>query len=208
MPNHWTLVMETCVPEATLVLARDEVVVSEAQFMSERCQEVDLFAPLQEVLSALPEGETLSQVVVGTGPGSYNGARVGIAAAQAIAQVHDCGVAGLCSFEGVPGLSWAVGDARRGSFFLMKVGQEPKLLSLEDFRAKVLECEGRKGTFESVEKLECGEVEIEKVSPTAAGLLKSWYSRNVESQAKVSAIPAEAFYLRPPHITVSKKSQS
>ena len=197
--------METSVPEATLLLARGESIVAQGKFVSERSQEVDLFGPLADVLAALPEGAQLAHIVVGTGPGSYNGARVGIAAAQAVAQVHGCPVAGLCSFEGVPGLEWAVGDARRGSFFIMKAGGEPELLSPEEFRIRLAQCDGRKGTFESVSRLESPEIEIEEVSPTAEGLLTSWLARSADEQAAICAIPAEAFYLRPPHITVSKK---
>lgn len=205
VPENWTLVMETSVPEATLALAQGDTLVAEGKFTSERSQEVDLFGPLEEVLANLPKGEKLSHIVVGTGPGSYNGARVGIAAAQAIGQVHDCSVAGLCSFEGVPGLSWAVGDARRGAFFLMKIGGKPELIPPAELSVRLSNCEGRKGTFESAKKLSAPDHEIEEVTPTAAGLLKAWLARNKEEQAAMSAVPAEAFYLRPPHITVSKK---
>lgn len=199
--------METSVPEATLVLACGDRLMAQGEFFSERSQEVDLFGPLQDIMIALPEGVQLSNIVVGTGPGSYNGARVGIAAAQAIAQVHDCPVAGLCSFEGVSGLKWAVGDARRGSFFIMEIrgDQPPELLPPEDFLVRLSKCEGRKGTFESAAKLNAPTGDIEEVVPTAEGLFKSWLARSPEEQEKTSAIPAEAFYLRPPHITVSKK---
>ncbi|MGC6426930.1 MAG: tRNA (adenosine(37)-N6)-threonylcarbamoyltransferase complex dimerization subunit type 1 TsaB [Akkermansiaceae bacterium] len=207
MPENWTLVMETSVPEATLVLARGDTLVAQGKFTSERSQEVDLFGPLQDILSGIPEGGNLSYIIVGTGPGSYNGARVGIATAQAIAQVHNCPVAGLCSFEGVPGLKWAVGDARRGSFFILEVGSDhcPELLAPEEFLVRLSKCEGRKGTFESAEKLGSLAGEIEEVTPTAEGLFQAWRARSEEEKKKISAIPAEAFYLRAPHITVSKK---
>ncbi len=203
--SKWTLAMETSVPEATLALARDSEVVARAEFSSERSQEVDLFGPLQEILTALPEGEQLSAVVIGTGPGSYNGARVGIAAGQAIAQVHGCGVAGLCSFEAVPNLIWAAGDARRGSFYLMKIGEAPVLYEQGDFLAKLAECAGEVGTFESVEKLKCPAGSVTQVTPTAEELLTAWRQKSAEEKAALMAIPAEAFYIRPPHITVSKK---
>ena len=203
--KKWTLAMETSVPEATLALACGDEVIARAEFTSERSQEVDLFSPLKEILTALPEGQTLSAVLIGTGPGSYNGARVGIAAGQAIAQVHGCGVAGICSFEAVPSLTWAAGDARRGSFYLMKIGDEPKLLEPSDFLAKLAQSKGEIGTFEPLEKLNCPAGSVKQVTPTAEGLLTAWQKKSAEEKDTLMAIPAEAFYIRPPHITASKK---
>lgn len=206
MSNQWTLVLETSVPQATLLLACGDEIITRAEFSSERSQEVDLFSPLTEILTSLPDGQSLSAVVIGTGPGSYNGARVGIAAGQAIAQAHGCGVAGLCSFEGVPELKWAVGDARRGSFFMMEIGKEPELLEHEEFLARLSRCEGMKGSFEPVEKLKLGDQEVKQVTPTSEGLLAAWRSRSEGEKKQIMQTPAEAFYLRPPHITVSKKT--
>lgn len=204
--------METSVPQATLLLACNTEVIARAEFTSERSQEVDLFTPLKEILALLPADQKLSAVVIGTGPSSYNGTRVGIAAGQAIAQTHGCGVAGLCSFEGVPDLIWAVGDARRGTFFIMDVGSgengEPELLEHQDFVKQLSQCEGMKGTFEPVEKLKVEDESIEQVTPTAEGLLFSWLGRSEDEKIELMKIPAEAFYLRPPHITVSKKKSA
>lgn len=213
--DEWILVLETSVTNATLVLAKNDALFAQRSFSSERSQECDLFAPLSNLLSELPEGEKLSAIVIGTGPGSYNGARVGIATAQAIAQVHHCRVAGLCSFEGVPEASsndtiWAVGDARRGSFFLMPVKNgraqiPPSLLGEEEFLKKISGCPGPKVTFESPDRLPDGVGCLESHS-TAEGLLNSWLSRSSEEKENLLATPVEAFYLRPPHITKSKKT--
>jgi len=197
--------METSVPHATLALARGATIVARSEFTSERSQEVDLFAPLSELLSALPEKISLSAIIIGTGPGSYNGTRVGIAAAQAIAQAHHCSVAGLCSFEALENLTWAAGDARRGSFYLMKIGAPPELLDHADFLNRLEKCTGQIGTFEPVEKLGCPEGSVQKVTPTAEGLLKAWSRKSPDEKRALEAIPPEAFYIRPPHITISKK---
>ncbi|MGJ8695427.1 MAG: hypothetical protein ACSHYF_03860 [Verrucomicrobiaceae bacterium] len=205
MEHQWTLAMETSVPQATLALACNGVISARAEFTSERSQEVDLFAPLEQILGQLPTGQTLSAIIVGTGPGSYNGARVGIASAQAIAQVHHCGVAGLCSFEGVPDLQWAVGDARRDSFFIMPVGAEPELLDHQKFLTRLDQLNGPIGTFEPLARLRLTGQPVTQVTPTAETLLQAWEKRSVDQQAALLAIPPEAYYLRPPHITVSKK---
>lgn len=214
MISKWILALETSVANASIVLARDGRVVAGRSFFSERSQECDLFEPLREILEELPEGEMLGGIVVGTGPGSYNGARVGIAVAQAIAQVHRCGVAGLCSFEGVPAVqehetAWAVGDARRGSFFVMKLENgraisAPELLAEEAFLKRLAHCDGPKVTFESPSRLPDGIPAVE-TSSNAETLLNSWLSRTSEEKEALEKIPPEAFYLRPPHITKSKK---
>lgn len=215
MTASWLLSLETSVTRATLALARDGAIVAKRSFTSERSQECDLFPPLQSLLAELPEGERLSTVIVGTGPGSYNGARVGIAVAQSVAQTHDCPVAGLCSFEGVEHLldqpvAWAVGDARRGSFFILpiKAGRAqapPELLKRTEFRETITTLEGPKVTFEPVERLPEGSEAVESRS-TAQGLVKAWLNRSLEEQEELSSGFPEAFYLRPPHITKSRKT--
>lgn len=212
MPAHWTLTIETCVPNASLVLACEEKVKAERSFYSERSQECDLFVPLQEILTEIPKGESLSEIIIGTGPGSYNGARVGIAAAQAVAQVHGCPVAGICSFEGTKeaaqGEIWAIGDARRDSFFVLPlvggiVQGLPVLLEKEEFLEKVASFSGTMVTFESPDRLPAG-LSCVETSSTARGILQAWGRRSVAEKEALFKIPVEAFYLRPPHITKAK----
>lgn len=220
MNHEWILALETTVASATLLLARDGEAVARRDFTSERSQECDLFAPLQDILTELPTGAQLSAIIIGTGPGSYNGARVGIAAAQALAQTHGCRVAGLCSFEGVTEASqhpslYAIGDARRGSYFLMPVlngraQAPPRLLEKADF-LQALTTDNPNShpmvTFESPDRLPAELLCTESTS-TAGGLLASWLTRTPEEQNTLLNTPTEAFYLRPPHITKAKKKGS
>lgn len=216
MKRTWLLALETSVTQATLALACDGTVVAEQSFTSERSQECDLFPPLRDLLGALPTDEPLATVIVGIGPGSYNGARVGIAAAQAVAQTHRCPVAGLCSFEGIeewlgaPSV-WAVGDARRGSFFILplvkgRAQSPPHLLGEEEFREALSDHNGPQVTFESPQRLPDG-TEATLSRSTARGLLQSWLRRTPEERERICATTPEAFYLRPPHITKSRKGQ-
>ncbi len=203
--------METSVPQATLLLACGDEVVSEQAFESERSQEVDLFTPLEALLSELPEGEKLSAVVIGTGPGSYNGARVGIATAQAIAQAHACGVAGLCSFEGVSQLrddGWAVGDARRGSYFFLEVKDGrvigiPELVGPEEMSDWLSKAKGPFVTFETGDRMKLFP-DVESGTSEAALLFRSWRARSDEERAALFQKDLEAYYLRAPHITKAK----
>jgi tRNA threonylcarbamoyladenosine biosynthesis protein TsaB len=66
----------------------------------------------------------IEAVVVGTGPGSFTGLRVGIATAQALARAARAPILGLCSFEALcwrllePGETGTVVlDARAGRFY-------------------------------------------------------------------------------------------
>lgn len=215
MKSTWLLALETSVTQATLALARDGEMVASRSFESERSQECDLFPPLADLLRELPEGNHLSTVIAGTGPGSYNGARVGIAAAQAIAQSHGCPVVGLCSFEGTrealrhPTV-WGLGDARRGSYFILplvngRTQLPPKLMDEPEFLEVVSALDGPRITFESPARLPDG-VEVIESHSTAQGLLESWLRLGEKERETCLQKSPEAFYLRPPHITKSKKT--
>ncbi|MEM9236275.1 MAG: tRNA (adenosine(37)-N6)-threonylcarbamoyltransferase complex dimerization subunit type 1 TsaB, partial [Verrucomicrobiota bacterium] len=116
------LAIESSTPRASLALLRDSEVVFEGSFESDRNHNAMLFEPLRWSLAELG-GEPLDLVLIGTGPGSYSGTRVGIAAGQGVAMIHACPAIGLSSLlalgvnEGT-----VVGDARRGSAWLAELG--------------------------------------------------------------------------------------
>ncbi|CAN5184228.1 hypothetical protein BH23VER1_BH23VER1_11690 [soil metagenome] len=95
-------------------------------FTSDRSHNSQLFAPLGRVLAAVGGAAGLrgGTIVVGTGPGSYTGIRVGIAAAQALALAAGTEVMGVpsaCAADTGIDDYWLCGDARRGAFFLLQV---------------------------------------------------------------------------------------
>lgn len=68
------------------------------------------------------EGSSLTRVVVGRGPGSFAGLRVGLAFGQMFAWAAGLPATGMCSLDIVATQSglvdgWAVTDARRGEVF-------------------------------------------------------------------------------------------
>jgi tRNA threonylcarbamoyladenosine biosynthesis protein TsaB len=118
------LAIETSHPRGAVAVVRDGVTLFEKSFTSERSHNSQLFAPLAEALALC--GDALRFLVVGTGPGSYTGARIGIAAAQGIALSREVPVLGLPSVlaPDVPSLPddfVVCGDARRGLFFMAHV---------------------------------------------------------------------------------------
>jgi tRNA threonylcarbamoyl adenosine modification protein YeaZ len=104
------------------VICGDEIRF-EKSFTSERSHNSQLFAPLREALTA--SGASLRAIVVGTGPASYTGVRIGIAAAQGLALSRGVPVIGLPSVLAVAcpdAPSYCVcGDARRGSYFVAAI---------------------------------------------------------------------------------------
>lgn len=86
-------------------------------------------------------------IVVGIGPGSYNGLRSSIAAAQGMASACHArliGIPSLFAFEEAENECWVAGNARGGQYWLARVQQQqlveqPQLLSpktVERFLAK------------------------------------------------------------------------
>ena len=90
--------------------------------------------------SALRIPAPFGTVVVGTGPGGYNGLRASISAAWGIARARGARLAGVSSLLGYDAAEYFVaGDARAGQWFLAHVQQgaflaPPLLYAPEDLR--------------------------------------------------------------------------
>lgn len=220
MSAEWQLGIESTAPRGSIVLVRGGEVVAGAEFEAQPNHSAVLSASLAEVLGALPAGARLSGVVVATGPGSYNGARVGIAAGQGVAVVHGCATVGLPSLEAVDEVrqgraALAVGDARRGTVFAVplengQVSGEPKLLSsadwIEEVRGAVRE-ERWIFSLEEIDRLPLPEDLAEAVHfarPQARLAVASWNARSEAVRERLRQTPPQPYYLRPPHITKAK----
>ena len=217
MAADWLLAVESSSEQASAALARGGELTATAGAHAGRKQSEVLMTPLQEVLAGLEIGARLSAVIIGTGPGSYNGARVGIAAGQGVALVHDCPAAGVCSLEALPvvragGACLAVGDARRGTFFAIplrhgRLEAEPLLLEHDAFLERV-ETAVLAGadvvTLEDPGRLRLPETlasQVRHTVPSAALLLEAWAEKSPEERKLLMETPPQPFYLRPPHIT-------
>ncbi|MDB6078974.1 MAG: peptidase glycoprotease [Akkermansiaceae bacterium] len=210
------LCLETSTPRASIAILRGGDVLFEASFTSDRSHNATLFEPLQEALQVLGEGERLGVVVVGTGPGSYSGTRVGIAAAQGVAMVHGCPAAGISSLaavplESAPAEALAIGDARRGSAWwtTVEVGKpvaEPKLLPVSEL-LEILTSGRPVFSLESVSKLGLPPEWLENVMvgvPDAIGVGRAWQALSPDVRREFESLPVQPVYLRPPHITEAK----
>ncbi len=116
--------IETSTREASLaVLDRESgAIVYERIFVTERAHNAVIFEPVEEILNQFRD--RLAGIVVGLGPGSYGGVRVGISVANGLALAMGLPVTGRTSLEAWKAASdsyLVVGDARRGTLFVAEV---------------------------------------------------------------------------------------
>ena len=220
MKGDFTLVFETSTPHASLATIEADGRLLQREFTSDRSHNALLFAPLKELLDARVTRK-IGLVLVGSGPGSYSGTRVGIAAAQGVAIAASCPAVAVPSILAVPsagsGLGCVViGDARRGSFWTTRVQSsiplpEPVLTDLEGLETIVAGAI-REGvpviSFEEPERFPLapelsGQVRVE--IPSAERLWQAWNLASSQTRERWAAESPQPMYLRPPHITPAKR---
>ena len=183
-----TLVIENSSTPGSLALARDGVVVHDRIFHG--AGEL-----ATEVARAIELFTRLDRVIVGIGPGSYTGLRVGIATAFGLSLATDCQKFGCPSILGFAENDYTViGDARRGSFFFARIAggmiaEGPQLLPKTDLSSLL-------GNHPDVPLFAVGPMpelpEVEVKVPSARFLLGK--------EASYAPL-GEPIYLKEPHIT-------
>lgn len=206
------LIFETSTDKASIALAVDGKIVTEKSFTSDRRHNALLFGPMAEIIEEYGH-RSFDAILVGSGPGSYSGTRVGIAAAQGAALVAGCKAVAIPSIlgtedalSGEPCL--AVGDARRGSYWLARIKEHelievPSLTDRIGFEHALGNARENDTRYFSMESIR-GE-EIPQARPTAAGLWHAWQKAPSQVRALWAGAIPQPIYLAPPHITPSKK---
>lgn len=214
------LILETSTPHASIALAAPDRMLRQDSFQSDRNHNALLFGPLSEMLHS-PEAAGIDLVLVGSGPGSYSGTRVGIAAAQGVAIALGCPAVAVPSILAVPSACdgaacLAIGDARRGSYWTApmenhRLGGEPQLCDEAGLAAAVTDAVGKSVpvvSFEDPSRLPLAAPLASMVRlefPDAERLWLAWQSADEATRRQwTSAIP-QPLYLKPPHITPAKR---
>ncbi|MDB6070384.1 MAG: t6a yeaz: trna threonylcarbamoyl adenosine modification protein yeaz [Verrucomicrobiales bacterium] len=202
------LAIETSTNQGSIALYRDGRPVDVIEFSSDRSHNSVIFGPLETMLKNGPP----DLVVVGTGPGSYSGIRVGIAAGMGISLAHDIPLVGLPSLTAF-GQAYSleryalVGDARRGSWWYAEVESGTLVLGPEvgdeaEIATRAGNWPGQLFTVDTASPPFC---QAMPVRPRADVLACRAGALSVEAVARLAAVETEPLYLRAPFITVSKK---
>ncbi|MGA0854723.1 MAG: tRNA (adenosine(37)-N6)-threonylcarbamoyltransferase complex dimerization subunit type 1 TsaB, partial [Luteolibacter sp.] len=215
------LIFETSTPHATLARVDAGGCVNERGFSSDRNHNALLFGPLDELLG---DDRKVDLVLVGSGPGSYSGTRVGIAAAQGVAIAMGCAAVAVPSLLAVPSVAsgkaaLAIGDARRGSYWTarvedFKLDAAPSLCDAAGLHERVAQAldEGLVVfSCEEIARFPLPEDILAKLSfeiPSAKRLWQAWQSTDEATRRAWSAEIPQPIYIKPPHITPAKPRSS
>ncbi len=207
------LAIETSTQQASLALLQKQSgeVLWQAQFESDRLHNAKIFDPVAEALE-ICRGK-LDRLVVGLGPGTYSGIRVGISVANGLALALDVPVIGLPSIAVLAEEAnfVVVGDARRSSYYLACI-QNHRLQNMPDLMEHqvwidqlcALRAQGLK--IYSTEEALCNQLDtpIEARKPQATALACQVAAMtNVECK-ELAQQALQPVYLRAPYITQPK----
>ena len=202
-----TLALDTSTAHGAVAVAREGEIIFCETFVSERSHNSQLFVPLRKALETA--GADLRRVVVGLGPGSYTGVRIGIAAAQALAWARKISVIGLPTLiapEAKPPAEFAFcGDARRGVYFMAKISQGQLDGEIQQFpAAQFPDRRAEFGpvpwySFDAKSPLDLPDVKL--VRPSASSLALQAAGYRDEDVFILEEKPLEPVYLAPPFIT-------
>lgn len=207
MTDRLVLAIDLSSPRGVIAVVRGETVLHEAVFQSERSHNAQLFAPLAAALEVM--GREPAVLVVGTGPGSYTGVRISIAAAQGVALSRGWPLVGWPSIAAVDLPHYQVlGDARRGQFYRAAVKNgvlltTPAIITPDEARAAAEE-PGPWVTLDTKAPLALPNVAVHTPDASQLGRI---IARLSESELTEAAAPVlEPVYLQEAFITVAKKT--
>jgi tRNA threonylcarbamoyladenosine biosynthesis protein TsaB len=135
------LSLDTATDVATTCVTLDGDVAAESATRGRSTAAQRVLADVDHLLRAAAlRPADVELVVVGTGPGTFTGLRVGIATARALAFALGVEVRGVSTLEALranDGVEVACVDARRGQVFAAGAGLEPCVLEPGELRARV-----------------------------------------------------------------------
>lgn len=193
------LALELSSSRGSVAFINDEEECFTREFPNDRKHSGEFFESLKACLHACGQPD---RIVVGLGPGSYAGTRIAISAATGLRVATGAELLGLPSFSALPNelSEYAVaGDARRDSFFFVRVGERrcvegPLLLSEAELKLRLQDFAIPTFSAEALPRFPS----VQLMQPSASVLAQ------IATLEAISTPPLEPIYLREPHITHPK----
>lgn len=182
-----TLSIECSSGRGSIAVTDGERLCFSLEFENPRGRGVEFFAALEEAACRCDDFE---QILVGTGPGSYNGLRSSIAAAWGLARARGASLIGIPSVFGYDAPEYfVIGDARAGQWFFAHIRDAALVTSIELLAPEQATASLPAGlpVFSTSPLLDSACYE----APQAR-----FFARHLDQTG-----PAEPIYLKPPHIT-------
>jgi tRNA A37 threonylcarbamoyladenosine modification protein TsaB len=184
-----TLSIECSSAHGSIAVTEGDSLCFSLEFENPRGRGVEFFAALEEAASRCDD---FQQVLVGTGPGSYNGLRTSIAAAWGLAKARGVGLKGIPSVFGYDAPEYSViGDARAGQWFLAHVRGGALAAPIELLTPE-----------QSTARLATG-LPVFSTSPLLDSACYEAPQARLLARLLDQSGSAEPIYLKPPHITKS-----
>jgi tRNA threonylcarbamoyladenosine biosynthesis protein TsaB len=203
------LALDLSTPHGHIALVQSDSVLFERRFTSHRSHNSMLYAPLAEALAIAGDG--LKGIVIGTGPGSYTGVRISIAAAQGVALSRGVPMIGLLSMASLSDAAsyHVIGDARRGHWYVGEL-REHRLVGdfaiLDEAAAREwLEQHDGQQVFTSDEAAPLGSDRVQIAQPNAVRLAQQAALLSVTEFQATAQQDIEPHYLQPAFITQPKR---
>ncbi len=207
--NRLVLALDLSSSRGSVAVLRAGELIFTASFLSERSHNACLFGPLGQALDHAghePDG----LIVVGTGPGSYTGVRISIAAAQGVGLARHWPILGIPSICTAAASDYQViGDARRGMYYHARISQGRMIQAPTLREANAMEqlwCDSRGQTWVSFDsKPPLPFPGLLQIAPDAAALARLALSFSLEEKQSLAATPLEPYYLQEAFITTARK---
>ncbi len=206
------LALELSTARGSVALASHREILFSADFVSHRSHNSMLYGPIREALTHC--GRRPDAIIVGTGPGSYTGVRIAIAAAQGIGLAAGSRIVGCPSLCAAPASTTTyhlVGDARRGGWYHAQINETRLVGDITILTEAEIAAQMDAGQHESWltfdENLLIAGTAVQPICPTAqrlAEIVSRWTEE--EWNQHDSAGPLQPIYLREAFITTPKRS--
>lgn len=189
------LIIESSTTQASIALFFGKELLAEESFPSGRGPHSRFFSILETMLEQV---ETVEELIVGVGPGSYSGIRIGISAIIGLQLARGIVAHGIHSAFGYSGTDFQVILDARGTYIYSAI--RANLLAEGPTHCNREELEGKIDPFLPIfSPNSIPDFEFPQTFPLASILGERLTSGNITAD-----LPLQPLYLKAPHITLPK----